>query len=555
MVLRWLPHAIVISLSLPLFFVAHTTVENETSLKEDIHLALATDVQAQIQSVFDSELNRLKGVRGYFAGSTFVDDAEFLAYIQGTEWLTDQPGLQAAEFVRVVEHEDLLDFEAERRAYFAEQGIEYRVHAFGPVDPHDVNGTHYIADYLVPLGPNIAALGLDNAPSAPRVAAIERSFVTGEVFASEPIVLAQTGTPGFLVFLPIYEDNQPYGLALAVYEVQSLIFDVLPLESLELDISLQVGHEVIYGDGGEGIELPIDAFGSKWLLVVPEGALHGDSFGAWIQHNSPYISVGVGLLAGIGLVTYLQRRSDHLQVEQELKSTQDAVQYGSKFLGLVNHELRTPLTPAKLELDMLSLEMSGPLNDDQKEVLSLVGTKLDQMVDTLESLQLVSHLDSGTLELKSESMDLQELVKEAAELVAQENPSVSMDLSLEPSPMVGDRALLLRAVVALLRNGAKSNPNGKLMVSLAANIFSVRDEGDGFKDEELAALFDRFEDFDGAQIIQAATNGLGLNIAKNVAELSGGTLKANSTGPGEGSEFILDFSNQRAEHSAVDVER
>jgi two-component system, OmpR family, sensor histidine kinase MprB len=136
-----------------------------------------------------------------------------------------------------------------------------------------------------------------------------------------------------------------------------------------------------------------------------------------------------------------------------------------------------------------------------------------------------------------EPLRLDELTACAVERARRHAPAVAFATELEPCVVSGERARLDRAIANLLDNAAKWSPPGATVdVRLHDGELTVRDRGPGIADEDLPHVFDRF--YRAAAARGRAGSGLGLAIVRHVAELHGGTVRAEPA-PGGGALLRL----------------
>ena len=219
------------------------------------------------------------------------------------------------------------------------------------------------------------------------------------------------------------------------------------------------------------------------------------------------------------------------------------LQEKSDFLADVSHELRTPLTVIRgsaevgLELDRNCVHREA-LEDIVKE-----STRVQRMV---EDLLFLARSDSGELPVDLEEMDiplfLAELAGRTVALARGWEATLKLGLTGEGRIRI-DRARVEQAVLNLIDNAAKYGSTGDL-IALTSTVTSgelrieVADKGPGIPQEALAHIFDRFYRVHGAPAPKRGGTGLGLPIAKTIAEAHGGRIEAKSR-VGEGTTMSL----------------
>jgi PAS domain S-box-containing protein len=223
-----------------------------------------------------------------------------------------------------------------------------------------------------------------------------------------------------------------------------------------------------------------------------------------------------------------------------------ASQLKDEFLATLSHELRTPLNSV---LGYARMLQSGLLPDDQtKHAIDVIERNGRALKQIIEDVLDVSRIVAGRLRLNVEAVDLPLILKDSVATVmpAADAKHVKIETLIDPSasPVSGDRDRLQQIVWNLLSNAIKFTPkNGKVQLRLSAVNshveVSVSDTGRGIAPEFLPFVFERFRQSDASFSREHGGLGLGLAIAKELAELHGGTMRATSDGPGHGATFVL----------------
>jgi signal transduction histidine kinase len=223
----------------------------------------------------------------------------------------------------------------------------------------------------------------------------------------------------------------------------------------------------------------------------------------------------------------------------------DADQRKDEFLATLAHELRNPLAPIQTAMGILAHVHPDSARVTQvREVVSRQVKHLTRLVDDLLD---VARITRGKVVLQKEAISLQSVVNHAVEIssssISAKNHTLEVQLPDGTPLLNADHARLVQSVANLLINAAKYTAAGGhivLRVSAAGEMltFSVRDNGIGLEKESLARIFELFAQ---TPVVGEAPTGLGigLSLARQFAEMHGGTLQANSEGLGQGSEFVL----------------
>jgi PAS domain S-box-containing protein len=236
----------------------------------------------------------------------------------------------------------------------------------------------------------------------------------------------------------------------------------------------------------------------------------------------------------------VERESEARAAAEEASRMKDG------FLAVVSHELRTPLNAMLGWAQMLREGSVAPEN--VARALDTIERNARIQAQLVEDLLDVSRIVSGKLPLTIEAIDFAAVVRAAIEAVrpAATNKDIrlSVDLGTGPTLVSGDAARLQQAVWNLLTNALKFTPrDGRIDVALDRTptdaTLTVRDTGSGIPPEALPFIFDRFRQADTRTTRVHGGLGLGLTIVEHLAEAHGGTVRADSAGPGRGSTFTI----------------
>ncbi|HZV93014.1 MAG TPA: ATP-binding protein, partial [Caldimonas sp.] len=215
-----------------------------------------------------------------------------------------------------------------------------------------------------------------------------------------------------------------------------------------------------------------------------------------------------------------------------------------EFLAMLGHELRNPLAPIAASLELMDRR---PAADAARE-RRIIGRQVAHLSRLVDDLLDVSRIASGKVELHRERIDLRDVVMRAVEqtqpVMRARASAPGLSLPDRPVEVSGDPLRLIQVVCNLLVNAAKySPPDRPIRVEVESDVGTARlvvvDEGVGISAELLPRVFDRF--VQGAQPLQRAQGGLGLGlaIARNLVDLHGGRIVAESGGAGRGSRFTV----------------
>jgi signal transduction histidine kinase/CheY-like chemotaxis protein len=217
-----------------------------------------------------------------------------------------------------------------------------------------------------------------------------------------------------------------------------------------------------------------------------------------------------------------------------------------EFLSTLSHELRTPLNAVYGWAQIL---MAGPADPkDLEQGLVTIERNARAQRQIIDDLLDMSGIISGKVSLNVQRLNLAPIVRAAMETIrpAAEAKDVRLQVVLDPAapPVCGDPNRLQQIFWNLLSNAIKFTPNdGRIQVRLervdSHLEVSVVDSGEGIGTDFLPHVFDRFRQEDNSMARRHGGLGIGLSIAKNLVELHGGTIRAESGGPGQGATFIV----------------
>ena len=227
-----------------------------------------------------------------------------------------------------------------------------------------------------------------------------------------------------------------------------------------------------------------------------------------------------------------------------LGSLQASRQRQSQLVADAGHELRTPLTSLRTNLELLTqADATGGLPPQARaDLLADVRAQIDELSALVGDL--VELARDEPMARHPEPVDLAEVVEAAAARVRRRAPAETrIEAELEPWLVVGEPALLERAVTNLLDNAVKwGPPDGCIDVLLRDGTLTVRDRGPGIDAPDLPHVFDRF--YRSAEARTMPGSGLGLAIVRRTAERHGGTASAGNA-PDGGAVLTLSLPGRR----------
>lgn len=234
-------------------------------------------------------------------------------------------------------------------------------------------------------------------------------------------------------------------------------------------------------------------------------------------------------------------------------------QLKTEFISNISHELRTPLTSIKGYAEVLLMEASGNINDQQKHFLEKIQGNTNRLTSLVDDILDVSKIESGHIILRQEPLDLLSKINEIVEIHknASMNDSKKILYQVIPigkiPPICVDPDRLEQVVLNILNNARiYSYNNGLITMTLEAVEKFVKivviDQGIGIKKDEQKHIFERFYRGGNALNMNSAGTGLGLSIARILVEMHGGNIHLESSGiPGEGSSVTVMLPIEKAQ--------
>jgi PAS domain S-box-containing protein len=298
-----------------------------------------------------------------------------------------------------------------------------------------------------------------------------------------------------------------------------------------------------------------------YLLPLPtDPGLSGFTEMQQTARISPLIHDGciIGTITVIEDVTERVAREAELQAQVEARTqalarekvarqeAEEANHLKDEFLATVSHELRTPLTAI---LGWSNMVLTGKLSAEVRDrALETIHRNAQAQNQLISDLLDVSRIISGKLRLDLRTVELPPVIEAAVEATrpAADAKGIHLTTVLNPraGPINADADRLQQVIWNLLTNAIKFTPGGGRILVRLDSVDShveiqVEDSGIGISREFLPHIFDRFRQGDPGTNRQHGGMGLGLSIVRQLVELHGGTVRAESEGEGKGTTFIV----------------
>lgn len=219
-----------------------------------------------------------------------------------------------------------------------------------------------------------------------------------------------------------------------------------------------------------------------------------------------------------------------------------------EFLATLGHELRNPLAPLVTGLQLL--KGAGRPDPAVLQLVTVMDRQVQHLIRLVDDLLEVSRITRGVIDVRQQPLDLRRVVHAAVDTcraaIAANRHELHLSMPDERVVVVGDAVRLTQVFSNLLGNAVKyTNPGGHIWLSLRQRrnqaVVTVRDDGIGIPAEQLQAVFDMFTQVNRSSRRSQGGLGIGLTLVKSLVDSHGGRVEARSSGPGAGTEFVVEL--------------
>ena len=241
------------------------------------------------------------------------------------------------------------------------------------------------------------------------------------------------------------------------------------------------------------------------------------------------------------------RKEAELLLQQAKQEAEAANRAKDQFLAMLSHELRTPLTPVLMTI--ASLRRQTNHSEELQRDLEVLQRNVELEALLIDDLLDVTRIAHGKLELHNDAVDIHGSLEHALSISAadlhEKKLTVSRHFEAREHHSWADGARLQQVFWNLVKNAVKFTPRGGQIEIRTRNdeahhiVVEISDTGIGIHPSLLPRIFDAFEQ--GGRVMTSHYGGLGLGLAisKRVMDLHGGSIAAQSSGPGQGATFTV----------------
>ena len=319
-----------------------------------------------------------------------------------------------------------------------------------------------------------------------------------------------------------------------------------------IDVALPLGE----------LQEALDQFRWAVLILVPCGILAAALGGYWISRRALAPVDRIATTARAITARDLGRRLDVPATGDELQRLTEtlnamlgrleaAFRETTRFTADASHELRSPISLIRTSAE-LALRRDRSV-EEYRDALGGILRESERTSVLVQDLLTLTRADAGVDVLQRQPLDLRAALEDLrgslSTICAQANVDIQIDLPDQPVPTSGDSAALGRLVRILVDNAVKYTPTpGRVTLSLRpapdGAVVEVADTGIGISADDLPNVFDRFYRADKARSRDSGGAGLGLSIAKWIAEQHGGRITIESA-PGQGCRVMVHLPPRR----------
>jgi signal transduction histidine kinase len=395
--------------------------------------------------------------------------------------------------------------------------------------------------------------------------------------------------PLFLISAYLYKDTLQL-LNKYVLFISAIILSIIPLTSIYYLGYIVPNYPMMYSPDGKPSTVRISLLLLSILMIFYASYIYSKRFKQSEEDSLiflvyGFILMGIGdiitypyetsgiLLKGAGFYyvylalhhSYIELPYDKLLIaEESFKEARDGAENANKikseFLSTMSHELRTPLNSIIGFSDLLKQKMIGELNQKQEHYIDNILNSSKHLLSLINDILDLSKIESGKIEMNVEKISLPASINDTLEMVRTTAIKHNINLIKEFDPelefMEADKQKLKQILFNLLSNAVKFSKPGGGSITITTKKYDemvqicVSDTGIGIKKEDMGKLFNKFQQIESATYRKYGGTGLGLAISKELVEVHGGRIWAESK-YGEGTTFIFKLPIENKKGGAI----
>ncbi|MBW8898705.1 MAG: PAS domain S-box protein [Massilia sp.] len=278
--------------------------------------------------------------------------------------------------------------------------------------------------------------------------------------------------------------------------------------------------------------------------LVEYRLLHADGSTRWMWENGTGVRNEAGELCWLDgvILDITERRAMEDALREAKENAEQAAAARASFVANMSHEIRTPMNSILGFTDVL---LDGDLDADQRRHLDTIRSSGRSLLRLLNEILDTAKLEKGAVELEQNDYNLLSLIDELSSTLAANARAKGLHVDIEYDPALptclrGDELRVRQVLTNLLDNAIKFTEKGSVTVRAEMKDdhlhFIVSDTGIGIAPERLTAIFEPFTQADASMTRRFGGTGLGTTISKQLVELMGGRIWADSV-PGKGTTF------------------